>query len=198
MTNYVKTANGYARNCGKCGGNGIYWTTLMTANGPTPKQDVCYPCDGTGHSAKVFATLEELQLADARNEKAREAREAKAQAEWEAKRPERELEAARLEQALLEREADDARWSHLDGEVGDKVTISGTISVATSIETQYGTSRLILIETPEFQTIKLFTSAEWSWTAELNTVVTVAGAIKSFDTYNGRPQTTLTRGKLVL
>jgi 2-isopropylmalate synthase len=54
------------------------------------------------------------------------------------------------------------------------------------------------IETPELKTIKLFTSAEWSWTAELNTVVTVAGAIKSFDTYNGRPQTTLTRGKLVL
>jgi hypothetical protein len=170
----------------------------MTANGPTPKQDVCYPCDGTGHSAKVFATIEELQLADARNEKAREAREAKAQAEWEAKRPERELEVARLEQARLEREAEDTRWSHLDGQVGDKVTVSGTISVATSIETQYGTSRLIVIETQNQKAVKLFTSAEWSWTAELNTVVTITGTIKSFDTYNGRPQTTLTRGKMAL
>lgn len=196
MTNYIKTKTGYVRPCWKCGGDGIYWMSGMTANGPAARKDTCYPCDGTGLSKKVFATLADLAEADARNEKARANRDAKQQAEWESKRGERELELARLEQVRLEQEAENNSWSYLDGQIGDKVTVTGTISVAASIETQYGTSRLIVVETEDRKAVKLFTSAEWSWTAELTETVTITGAIKSFDEFNGRLQTQLVRPKL--
>lgn len=199
MTNYIKTPSGYARACWKCGGDGIYWLSVMTANGPQAKQDVCFPCNGSGLGKKIFASLEELEAADARNDKARARREAKVETEWEAKREEREAEFARREAqeeaARVAREAENARWSYLDGEIGDKVTVIGNIAVASTIETQFGTSRLIVIETADRQAVKLFTSAEWSWSVERDEAISVTGTIKGFGEYDGRPQTQLNRPK---
>lgn len=196
MTNYIKTQNGYARTCGKCGGDGIYWLSIMTASGPSAKKDVCFPCRGTGvNQTKTFSSIEEIELADARNEKARERKEAKRQAEWEAGREERELEEARREQARLEREAEDASWVYLDGQIGDKVTVIGNVANATTIEGQYGQTRLIVIETIDKQAVKMFTTAEWCWSVQTDDAISVTGTIKSFDEYRGRRQTVLVRPK---
>lgn len=202
MTNHIKTTSGYARACWKCGGDGIYWRKAFTANGPGAVQDVCFPCNGSGLGKKIFASLEELEAADARNDKARARREAKAQAEWEAGREEREAEVARRaaleESRRLAREAENARWSYLDGQVGDKVEVIGNISVATTIETQFGSSRLIVIETADRQAVKLFTTAEWAWSAERDEAITISATIKAFDEFDGRPQTQLVRPKKIL
>jgi hypothetical protein len=136
-----------------------------------------------------------MQKNDARNEKAKERREAKIQAEWEAGHEERELAKAKAELARQKLELENSRWSHLDAQIGDKVTVTGNITTAMSVETQYGTSRLIVIETAERQAVKLFTTAEWSWTATRDDAITIIGTVKSFDEYNGKAQTTLTRAK---
>ena len=195
MMNYIKTTNGYARPCWKCGGDGVYWLSVMTANGPQAKKDVCFPCEGTGLSKKIFATLDELAEADKRNEKARERKEAKRQAEWEAGREERELEEARREQARIAREAEDASWVYLDGQIGDKVTVIGSVANVATIEGQYGQTRLIVVETIDKQAVKMFTTAEWCWSVQTDDAISVTGTIKSFDEYRGRRQTVLVRPK---
>jgi len=196
MTNYIKTKTGYARPCWKCDGTGIYWRNAPTADGYKPVKDVCFPCGGSGQGTKIFASVEEIAKADARNERALELKEEKRLAEWEAGREAREMEEAAREKARLEREAERAKWSHLNNQIGEKVTVTGTVSVARTIQTQFGESKLIVIETPEKQAVKLFTTAGWCWSIEADEAITVTGTVKSFDEYDGVPQTMLTRPKL--
>jgi len=197
MKNYIETKSGFARVCWKCGGTGIYWLRTVTANGVRPTQAVCFPCNGTGHAKKIFSSVEEIQKADARNEAAKMAREEKEIAKREAMKAQLLAEEAKREEARKQLQAENESWVYLDANTGDKVTVTGTVSVAKTIDTQYGASNLIVIETENKEAVKLFTTAQWAWDVDANQTITVTGTVKSFDEYEGRRQTQLARPKQI-
>lgn len=194
--------NAIARPCKRCNGARYIQSFEHVQSGE------CFRCNATGGEPKWYDSVEELDVkeaklakARARREANRQAKEAQERAEWEAKweaeRPQREAEEAKRQAEREAYEAELAKWKHLEAQVGDKVTVSGVVSVAVTIDTQYGASRLIVVDTPEREAVKLFTTAEWAWDTEKDATVTIAGTVKSFDEYDGKPQTVLNRPKRV-
>lgn len=181
---------GFARVCAKCDGTGIYWRHIQTPDGWSATQDVCFPCEGTGHTGKVYASVSEYDKALNVAEKARVRREAKLQEQG-------RVEIARLNAIAEARQSELSSWTHLDGQIGDTVTVAGTVAVNTSIETAYGFSNLLIIETDNNQSVKMFTTANWSYGVERGQTVTVQGVIKGFGDYDGKAQTTINRPKQI-
>lgn len=185
-TNTAMSVNdGFARVCGKCAGTGIYYRRIQTPDGWGTVQDVCFPCNGAGHVGKVYATAGEFDKAIATAEKARERRDAK-----------------RLAESLVTVVADvvaeeTVAWTHLNANIGDTVTVAGTVAVAISVDTQFGTSRLIVVETANNESVKMFTTASWAWDVNRDDAITVQGTVKSFDNYDGQAQTMLNRPKQI-
>ena len=188
-------AGGVSRQCGKCAGDGIYWRQVPTAHGYTPVPDMCFPCEGTGAVGKVFPTVEAFDKARANADKSQARRNAKRAAEWEAGSAERETAKAEAELRIAEAEAELATWGYLEAPIGVTVTITGTVATAVEIETRFGYTRLIVIETENKKAVTMFTTAKWAWEAELNAVVTIQGNVKSFDQYEGKAQTMLNYAK---
>ena len=187
----MSVAGGFSRQCGKCAGDGIYWRQVPTAHGYTSIADVCFPCDGTGAVGKVFPTVEAFDKARANAEKAQARRDAKRDAEWEAGREAREARQAEAELRITEAAAELTTWKYLDARMNDTVTITGTVTTAVEIETRFGYTRLIVVETEDKEAVKMFTTAGWAWETERDAVVTIQGNVKSFDEYEGKAQTTL-------
>ena len=191
----TKTATGYRHTCDRCGGIGRVEAWGHVEGG------LCFKCEGEGVTGKSFATLEALDAHVAKLAVARDKREAKREAErlakLEAERPQREAEEAKREAERVAYEAELAQWKHLDAHVDETVTVTGVVAVSAVIDTQWGSSKLIVIETPEREAVKLFTSANWAWGVERDETVTVTGTVKSFDNYDGKPQTVLSRPKRV-
>jgi len=102
--NISKPARVITQPCHRCGGTGVvlpYGTCFRCAGGRIdPQREWGYPASWTDEECAAFNANRE-----ARNQKAREARQAKAVAEWKAQQPSAEEFAAREEQARLEREA---------------------------------------------------------------------------------------------
>lgn len=190
---YVVTPSGIARPCTRC--NGVrridQWQHV--------EGGVCFRCGGSGAEDKRFPSVEAFEANEAKRLKARAQRiareDAKHQAQADARRVEAEAEAKRQAEAQLAREAEDARWIHLEGAVGDTVLVEGRIATAVNVDTDYGTSRLIVIQTVKHQAVKLFTTAQWAWGVERGDGIVVQGAIKAHTVYEGRAQTQLVRPK---
>lgn len=92
-----------------------------------------------------------------------------------------------------------ASQRYLDAVAGDKITATGTVAVATTVDTTYGMSRLVVIEgTGDFEgvTFKMFGTGATLWETAKGDTVEVAGAVKGFEEYNDTPQTVLTRAKV--
>lgn len=102
-------------------------------------------------------------------------------------------EAARLEAI----QAELAKYRHVDAEIGSKVVLTGVVTMATTIETGYGNSRIIVIKTDDYQVAKMFTTAEWAWDVDFDDVITIKGTVDSHDEYQGQPQTKIKRPSLV-
>ena len=189
----TSTTTGYRQTCDRCGGSGRVDQWRYVADG------VCFRCHGEGALGASFATPEALEAHLATLARKRDQREAKREADrvaqWEAERPQREAEEAQREADRVAHEAELAQWKHLEAQLGDSVTVSGVVAVATTIDTQYGSSRLIVVESAQREAVKLFTTAEWSWSVESGEALTVTGVVKSFDNYDGKPQTVLNRPK---
>jgi len=181
----MTVAGGFSRVCGKCAGTGIYYRHIQTADGWGNVQDVCFPCNGGGYVGKAFPTVEAFDKARATAEKARARREAKSQAEFTA--------TPVVETVAIEKVA----HVHLDAQIGDTVTVTGTVAVAISVDTQFGTSRLIIVETDNNEAVKMFTTASWAWDTNRDDKVTIQGTVKAFDYYDGDAQTVLNRPKSV-
>jgi hypothetical protein len=193
----MSVAGGFSRQCGKCSGDGIYWRQVPTAHGYTSIPDVCFPCNGTGAVGKVFPTIEAFDKARANAEKAQARRDAKREAEWEAGREDREARKAAQELAIAQAAAELTEWKYLDAQIDDTVTITGTVTTAVEIETRFGYSRLIVVETDSKEAVKMFTTAAWAWEVERDAVVTIQGNVKSFDEYEGKAQTMLNYAKKI-
>lgn len=103
------------------------------------------------------------------------------------------------EQAIIDAvKAEQAKLHHVEAEVGDAVELTGTVTMATTVETQFGKSRLVVIKTDDYQVAKMFTTAEWAWGVDFDEVITIKGTVKSHDDYEDSPQTMLTRPKQIL
>lgn len=178
-------AGGFRRTCDKCAGTGIYWRKVPSPQGYTAIPDVCFPCRGAGAVGKVFPTVEAFDKARATAEKARERREAKRQAEF--------IATPVVETVVEETIA----RVHVDANIGDTVTVTGTVAVAISVDTQFGTSRLIVVNTDNNEAVKMFTTASWAWDVSRDDNITIQGTVKSFDYYDGDAQTMLNRPKKI-
>jgi hypothetical protein len=192
---YVRVASFYTPACKRCDGSGEH----SYNNGTRSSQ--CYLCLGSGVTSTVaFTHVEATENArvlavakDARDTKA----ETKRQAKWDAGQTKRDADALEREARVEAQQAEKSKWSHLAGTVGDKVKVTGTVSIATNLDTQYGTSRLIAIDTAEKQTVKMFTTAGWCWDVSPGDTLTIQATIKDFSEWEGKAETLLLRPKSV-
>jgi len=111
-----------------------------------------------------------------------------------------EKEAERLaEQAKFDAyKADQDKLHHVDAEIGEVVELTGVVTMATTVETQFGSSRLVIIKTDDYQVAKMFTTANWAWDVDFDEAITVKGTVGSHDDYQGTSQTTLKRPKRIV
>ena len=96
-------------------------------------------------------------------------------------------------------DVDDPRTVRYAGTVGDKLTLTGTVTVVSAIDGYDGRSpkrRLLIIDCGE-HVAKTITSAAWAYTVERGDTLTVHGTVKAHQDYQGVAQTVLTRPKRV-
>lgn len=182
----------FIRLCKQCGGSGEYSFNSITGD------TFCYRCMGVGYMGKEFSSVEEAEKACVAYEKAAERREAKRQAELEAGAEARRAEEAELEAKRQAYLAEIATWKHLQASIGDKVNVTGTVSVLSTFENNFGGyTTIVVIETAEKENVKMFTGAGWVNEVSKGDVVTIAGTVSGFGDYEGVAQTTLKAPKRV-
>lgn len=115
----------------------------------------------------------------------------------EARQAERQAKIDAEQAAIEAAKAELAKLRHVQAELGDKVELTGTVTMVTDVETQFGTSRLVVIKTDDYQVAKMFTTAGWAWDVDFDEVITIKGTVKSHDDYQGSPQTMLSRPKQI-
>lgn len=94
-------------------------------------------------------------------------------------------------------EAETVEWKHLGNE-GDKVTFTGTVTTALTVDgyAYNSTQRMIVVTGADF-IVKMYTAAGWAYDVETGTEITLTGTVKKHDRYQGKPQTVVTRAKEV-
>jgi len=85
------------------------------------------------------------------------------------------------------------RWL---GTVGAKLEVTGTVTTALSIATQFGNTMLVVVETDDGSLVKTFGSGRTLWGAERGQHVRISGTVKAHETYDGNKQTALSRCKI--
>lgn len=84
------------------------------------------------------------------------------------------------------------------GTVGEKVTVTGTVTTALRVDGyMHGTSNKLVIVTTPAGVVKVVTAAEWAWDVAVGDQVTITGTVKDHTTYRDVKQTVLTRPKRV-
>lgn len=182
----------FVRLCRQCDGSGEYSFNHLTGD------TYCYRCLGRGYTGKAFATVEDAEKACIAYEKAAERREAKREADrlakWEAGAEARAAQEAQREAHLAEL----ASWKHLEAAPGQTVTVTGSISKLHTFQNNFGGySTIVVIDTPDKEQVKMFTSAGWVYDVNLGDIVTVTGTVSEFGEYEGRAQTTIKSPKRV-
>lgn len=86
------------------------------------------------------------------------------------------------------------------GEIGQKLTITGTVTRLKPIEQHYGytptTSMLVIIESGT-TVAKTFTAAAWAWDVAQGDEITITGTVKAHEEFNDIKETVLTRPKRI-
>lgn len=86
------------------------------------------------------------------------------------------------------------------GEIGQKLTITGTVTRLKPIEQNYGytptTSMLVIIESGT-TVAKTFTAAAWAWDVAQGDEITITGTVKAHEEFNDTKETVLTRPKRI-
>lgn len=122
-------------------------------------------------------------------------------ARFEAEKAERLLaqkaENEKIEKAIAARKAEEAKLHHVDAEVGEKVTIRGTVTAAFGIDTAYGASNLIAIKGDDYSNVKIFSTAQWTQDTNEGDEIQIIATVKAHTHYNDLPETVLTRAKKI-
>jgi hypothetical protein len=100
-------------------------------------------------------------------------------------------------QRLLDEEHERAAYiasCRYAGEIGQTVTVTGQVSVASKVDGYYGAQMLVIVEgrdADEGVIAKVYSTAKAAWTAERGDEMTVTGVVKRHGEYNEVPQTEL-------
>ncbi len=81
------------------------------------------------------------------------------------------------------------------GVVGQKLTVEVRVLETKKIDTQYGQSLLLVMETPDGNIVKSFSTAAFAYNVIVGSTYKVTGTVKSHDMFNGKNSTMLTRIK---
>ena len=104
----------------------------------------------------------------------------------------------RLVADKVKRDAEAAAAADVDylGEVGAKVTFTGAVAVAMTVDgyTYNSTQRFVVVEGPGFAA-KMYTTAGWAYEVEAGDEVTLTATVKAHAEYRGAKQTVVTRAK---
>jgi len=128
---YVRVASFYTPACKRCDGSGKF------SYNNSLKSDRCFLCEGARYTTNVAFTHEEATenararavAKDKRDTKAK----AKRQTEWVEGQAKRDADALAHEARVEAQKTEKAAWGHLPGTVGDKVKVTGTVSIATNL-----------------------------------------------------------------
>jgi hypothetical protein len=201
LLSYVDPAPGAANSdrvpesCWRCDGTG-YTCFKWVANG------VCFHCGGTGTHYAAAVTVRKRAKADAYYRDY----EAEIQAYW-AERNAAEQAAAKAAEfaaAWDEAHAEQARRAALVngflGEVGDKITVTGTVQVAKYISGSWNRSSsvFLVVKADTGHIVKTFSSSQSVFALDRGDQVELTGAVKAHEAYNGQDQTVLIRVKAVI
>lgn len=186
--------------CGYCT-NGVY-TAPSGYHWENGRGDTtwCFRCNGSNRRYRSVARL--------RAEAKRDAYAAEFAAEIAAQRAADEaaanaaIAAARFESAWNEAHAEQARRAALVqgflGEVGDKITATGTVRVAKYISApayNRSASMFVIVELGTGQVVKIFGSSASLFSLDRGYRVTITGKVKAHEAYNGQDQTVLSHAK---
>ena len=172
-------------NCSRCGGSGIYrW---MTYAGQA--QGVCFKCDGAGTERRRVYSAEQIAAREAREAKKAEARAEAIRAEFA-----KEQEEARVRAEA--RAAEVAVFEFLPVSVGDAVEFSGKVVFTKVVESQYGSSLLVVLREGVHE-VKMFTTAAWAWKVDAGDDVSIRATVKELSEYDGKKATVVTRAKAI-
>lgn len=80
------------------------------------------------------------------------------------------------------------------GEVGTKVTVTGTVVFVKVVRSDYGSSVLVVVDA-DGDKVTTFSNAAWARDADRGDTVTLTGTVKAHETYDGERRTVLTRTK---
>jgi len=172
-------------NCSRCGGSGVYrW---MTYAGEA--RGMCFKCEGAGTERRRVYTPEQIAAREARAAKKDAARAEAIRAEA----AKREEEARVRSEA---RAAEVAQYEFLPVSVGDAVEFSGKVVFTKVVETQYGSSLLVILREGVHE-VKMFTTAAWAWKVDAGDDVSIRATVKELSEYEGKKATVVTRAKAV-
>lgn len=170
--------------CGRCSGSGIfYWATFQGHD-----SGECFKCAGSGLISVRTFTPEHRAKLDAQKAK-RDAKKAQEAREAFAFETERAAEMATL------REVQNSSFDFIAGEVGETVEVEGKVAFQKVIDSQYGSSLLMIVRVDFEHEVKMFTTANWAWATNVGDSVRIRGTIKAQDIYEGRKATQLTKVK---
>lgn len=206
LTTYVdphpglKGTDKVAVECGMCT-NGVYtgFSRIHWNNG-AGDTTWCFWCNGTARRYVSVSTVR-------RNVK-RDAFRAEYAVQIEANRIAREAEAnaaiaaAKFESAWDEAHAEQARRAAMVqgfiGQVGDKITVTGTVAVAKYIPApayNRSSSMFIVVNVDGGQVVKIFGSSQSLFSLDRGHRVEVTGKVKDHESYRGQDQTVLSHAK---
>lgn len=162
--------------CWKCGGSGLLDHYLGIYDG------VCFACRGFGTQGAPLdrEEAEKRFRTKARREIRADEKRAAEAAEMAEKAA--ELEAARRAQEEAEEAARQAELAKIDylGEVGDKVTLTGTLRAAMTVDGYaYGSTQRFLVIAGDGFVAKAYTSALWAYGVEKGETVTLTATVKA-------------------
>lgn len=181
----------FHEDCPRCGGSGVVYHGNVTFRVQGMEDRHCFKCLGSG---KVY-----FKTSPEQREKNREAARARRLAKWEAERDAREAkeraenggytisELAAIEEKRREEErkaeAEKSRWL---GEVGDKVTLTGTCVFQKTYESFYGYNTLYIVKTEDGAVAKFYTTSQTFNGVSKGTTVEMTGKVKSQDVNEDR------------
>ena len=73
--------------------------------------------------------------------------------------------------------------------------MTAKVLCAKRVESDYGTSMLVVLETGDGDKLSTFATAAWVWGVHAGDTVTVTGTVKAHDEWDGEKRTVLTRTK---
>jgi len=176
----------YEEVCSRCGGAGVWMTGEITFRVNGHEDRHCFKCLGSGK--EYFKTSPEQR--EKNREAARKRREAKRIAEAEAREAKEraenggyticEINMMRREKIEAERKAEAAKSQWL-GEVGEKISLTGTCLFARTYQGFYGYSTFYIIKTESGDIVKFSTSGQTFDCVGKGSIVEMTGKVKNHE-----------------